>query len=147
MTTEEIIKRKEIFNNKNYGIVYLLFDGKYFKIGKTKNINNRIKQIKSNNINVELIAFRECYGFSKFEKLLHHRYEKFRYKNEWFLMDDFDNLVELWLSFSIYYKTFQEVSQINFNSDIKIITKLTNLIDIEQIQNNLKILMEQSNIY
>lgn len=112
----------------NFGTVYLLFDGTYFKIGKTKKLKNRLSQIKANNVSVDLIAFKDCYNYSELERILHNRYRKFRYKNEWFLVNDLEELINLWLSFSIYYRDFDDIASINFKSDINLVRRLKELI-------------------
>lgn len=66
----------------------------YIKIGCSKNIENRIKQIRSSfkfNGNLdELILYEtlECKDFKKLEKTLHSIMSSRRVTNEWFLTEE-----------------------------------------------------------
>lgn len=65
------------------GIVYLIRSGDNYKIGFSKNINNRIKAYKTHNPEFELIKVYE--GGRDLEKDLHYGLRPFRIKGtEWF---------------------------------------------------------------
>lgn len=72
---------------------YLIFDGKYYKIGKSKNPNLRIKSLKTANPKIKLIAF----GEGVEEKDLHRRYKSKRIGLEWFKLHrkDVQNIIRL----------------------------------------------------
>lgn len=63
---------------------YLMYDGNYFKIGRSNNIKKRHQTIKANNPNVILIGYSDI----DIEYHLHVKYNKFCYHNEWFLIKD-----------------------------------------------------------
>lgn len=62
---------------------YLAFDGRYYKIGKSKNPQARIESFKTANPNVQLIYV--CRR--DIEKQLHQEYQKFRRMGEWFELE------------------------------------------------------------
>lgn len=61
---------------------YLITDGTYYKIGKSKNPHTRLSNLKTANPKCKLIAY------SKFvpEKFLHDMYRCFNFDREWFLL-------------------------------------------------------------
>lgn len=63
---------------------YLMFDGTYYKIGKTVDVKKRYKSLRTGNPNIRLIAYTDQYD----EKELHTLYKEYRYKLEWFKFDD-----------------------------------------------------------
>jgi len=69
----------------NFGLVYLLKCNKYYKIGITSNINDRLSTIRmSNPYKVELIYCEYFDDYIKVEKELHTKYLKKRIRGEWF---------------------------------------------------------------
>jgi len=68
---------------------YLIFDGFYYKIGRSINIEKRFKTIKSNNPNAILLAYTDF----DIEYKLHNKYSQYAYYNEWFLIKD-DNIIK-----------------------------------------------------
>ena len=65
-------------------LTYLIFDGILYKIGKSINPEQRLKQIKTSNPNAKLI----CYGNAVTEKYMHDRFYRSRIKGEWFKLND-----------------------------------------------------------
>lgn len=63
---------------------YLMFDGQYYKIGQSTQPEKRLKQIKTGNLNVELL----CYGDKITEKYLHTRFYQNRINGEWFYLSN-----------------------------------------------------------
>lgn len=61
---------------------YLAFDGRLYKIGKSKNPKNRLKQLQTGNANCRMI----CYGTGVSEAYLHNYFKERRVKNEWFAL-------------------------------------------------------------
>lgn len=61
---------------------YLIYDGTYHKIGKSKNPEKRVKQLQTANPSAALLG----YGEGDEEKYLHNKYEDFRYSREWFTL-------------------------------------------------------------
>lgn len=84
---------------------YLLFDGRYFKIGSSYEIKKRVKQLRTANPDIMLIASSDW----NIEDYLHNKYKKYNYKYEWFkfskIKDQFI-FIELWLEFSDWYIEF-----------------------------------------
>jgi hypothetical protein len=63
---------------------YLIYDGLNYKIGKSLNPEKRLKQIKTGNINAELI----CYGKGVSEQYMHNRFFQNRLSREWFKLNE-----------------------------------------------------------
>lgn len=63
---------------------YLLESEGLYKIGKSKNPQNRVKQIRTGNPNVKLVDFSDKVT----EKELHALYKNHRIKGEWFRLDE-----------------------------------------------------------
>lgn len=59
---------------------YLMFDGLYYKIGKSKNPKERLKSMQTGNPNCKLL----CFGTGYSEDKMHHIFRKFRTNREWF---------------------------------------------------------------
>jgi len=59
---------------------YLITDGNFIKIGRSKDPERRLKELKTANPKVKLI----CYGQGAEEKYLHTIFHEKRYKREWF---------------------------------------------------------------
>lgn len=68
--------------------VYLITNGKEYKIGKTDNVSNRIKQLQTGNpYKLELLGIIECESSSEaymVEKELHTKYKDVAAIGEWF---------------------------------------------------------------
>lgn len=78
------------------GLIYIIGeenDSGLYKIGETKNLKNRIKQLQTGNPNklVVIDKFR-CINRKIFEKILHKKYESNKKLGEWFEFTD-DELV------------------------------------------------------
>lgn len=87
-----------VFNDEKKDIevyVYLIFDGNYYKIGKSKDPEKRLKSIKTGNANAVLI----CYANERIinEKQLHTIYFNYRVNGEWFDLNQkqIDNIILL----------------------------------------------------
>ncbi|HTG65078.1 MAG TPA: GIY-YIG nuclease family protein [Flavobacterium sp.] len=66
-----------------------------FKIGITKNINQRIKQFETGNpFEFTLYEFFETESCRKLEKIIHKKLEKNRYRKEWFKLNE-EELTEI----------------------------------------------------
>ncbi len=63
--------------------VYLIYDGRHYKIGQSNDPVKRFRQIKVGNPSVKLMA----YGYGLSEKFLHVKYKKYRVSGEWFKLD------------------------------------------------------------
>ena len=73
----------------NNGMVYLITDGEFVKIGYTKtSIKKRIEAMQTGNANkLDTIAYAKVPMCEKVEMYIHKRYEKFRHRREWFKFD------------------------------------------------------------
>lgn len=69
---------------------YLVFDGKYYKIGKSKEPESRLKSLRTANPAVELI----CYSQKITEIELHTLYYNSNVGNEWFDLKEKDKVEE-----------------------------------------------------
>lgn len=73
------------------GYVYLIedIDNNRYKIGVTKNLKSRLKNLQTGNSNqIKLIySFETEYPF-RLEKMLHNRFNEFHYHNEWYDLDE-----------------------------------------------------------
>lgn len=67
--------------------IYLITNNEHFKIGFTKNIEKRIKQLQTgSSFKIELVSFYQSKKYySKIEKALHNGYQMYQtVDNEWF---------------------------------------------------------------
>jgi len=83
-TKSHDLERKSV--NPNGETTYLLYDEKYYKIGRSKNVKKRIQQISCHNPSVTLVMSSDKVG----EKYLHKKFANVRLylpngrKSEWF---------------------------------------------------------------
>jgi len=63
---------------------YLIYDGSYYKIGKSVDPEKRVSNIRTANPKAILLG----YGEGDEEDYLHNKYESFRYSREWFKLDE-----------------------------------------------------------
>ena len=86
--------REAIFGAPTFttiGYVYLLEAGPFYKIGKAKVVDNRVKQIKLQlPYAPELIHSIETDDHTKLESYWHKRFADKRQKGEWFILTDAD---------------------------------------------------------
>lgn len=80
-------KAKEVKSEDSY-VVYLIHDGTYYKIGKTKNVSTRLKSLQTSSPNkLNVVAAFETKSqrhMDILEKLLHEHFENNRLSGEWF---------------------------------------------------------------
>lgn len=82
-------KQQDELNNGTK--TYLMYDGEYYKIGKSKDPERRLKQLQTANIKTVLI-----YVSNKItEKELHILYSKYKVDREWFDLKDNNKLKEV----------------------------------------------------
>jgi len=70
----------EIDEIKQVDYTYLMFDGLYYKIGKSKNPQKRLKEMNTGNPNCKLL----CFGIGYSEDKMHQIFRNFRTGGEWF---------------------------------------------------------------
>jgi len=70
---------------------YLIYDGRYYKIGQSTNPLERLKNLRTANPAVKLIAF----GEGSTESIFHNRYKNKRINGEWFKLsnNDVNNII------------------------------------------------------
>lgn len=70
--------------------VYLITDGEKIKIGVTRDIDKRIKQLQVGNPHTitQIYTSRELSNAYILESILHSKYDKFRVSTEWFSLTD-----------------------------------------------------------
>jgi hypothetical protein len=104
------------------GFVYLLQAGPFFKIGRTKKLGRRIREVRLQlPFPVELVAWSWSSQYEQEEADLHRRFHKRRRNGEWFVLEDGDvefitslfdaqtrGTIEEWLGFPVHY--IQETS-------------------------------------
>lgn len=82
---ENILSRK--FKPQINGYVYLIRSGDFIKIGKSKNVDNRLTQISPKTpMPVTLLHSIACEDMSQVEAALHRRFAHYRTNGEWFLL-------------------------------------------------------------
>lgn len=76
--------------NKEAGWIYLLSDQLgHYKIGRTSNLNSRIKQLGTQPpFKIKLLCAFRAVNMSYFEEYLHENYEEYRMNGEWFSLSD-----------------------------------------------------------
>lgn len=110
-------------------MVYLIQSGTYLKIGYTTDIINRFKAYVTSNPEVYLLSVIE--GDMPLEKYLHKKFEKYKYKNEWFhhnikILEEFDKLSisTATSSFYTFERTYSNIFKINSVITLKVLMKL-----------------------
>ncbi len=89
-------KRSNLKPEDKRKFVYLLQCGENYKIGVTRNLNQRLKQLRNSiPIELNLILYIETPFAFKFEKRLHEIFKDKRLTGEWFKL----NQKETWLLF------------------------------------------------
>jgi hypothetical protein len=72
--------------------VYLIRDGEtsLYKIGRTRNLENRLKQLNGNQSPNEkhIVFYIEVINAKPTEEILHNKYKKYNHRHEWFRLDD-----------------------------------------------------------
>ena len=72
-------------NKEDSGVVYLLSASDRLKIGKTKNVKQRINALRTGcPYPIECLGFIETNECTKLEKALHEKFSQFRINGEWF---------------------------------------------------------------
>jgi hypothetical protein len=75
--------------------IYFITDGTNIKIGRTSNIEKRIKNLQTSNSN-DLKVIYCIYNVEKsFEKLVHGICERYHINKEWFSMEAVNHLLKL----------------------------------------------------
>jgi hypothetical protein len=99
--------------------VYLMFDGKYFKIGKTNNLKKRVKQFRTSNIDIKLVAYKYSFDAIKEEKFLHKIFSKYKIEYEWFKFNNIYEFSKLWLLYESFTCDFKKLIKniYDFDSD------------------------------
>lgn len=94
------VKKSEQQGSKSF--VYIakqMNENNYYKIGRTKNLQQRLKQFTTGNCFVELVASKMTNNASELELFLHKYYKSKNIKNEWFLLTK-EDIEELLLVFN-----------------------------------------------
>ena len=73
---------------------YLMYDGRYYKIGKSNNPIKRLKTLRTANPTVKLI----CFGKKKSESTLHLMFKRYLVGGEWF---DLPRRAVTWIEYNI----------------------------------------------
>lgn len=75
------------------GYVYLIedLDNNRYKIGVTKDLEKRLRNLQTGNSNRIIIkeSYKTEYPF-KLESMLHNKFKQFRYNNEWYELESSD---------------------------------------------------------
>ena len=75
------------------GYVYLIedLDNNRYKIGVTKDLEKRLRNLQTGNSNRIIIkeSYKTEYPF-KLELMLHNKFKQFRYNNEWYELESSD---------------------------------------------------------
>ena len=83
----------------DFGWIYIIKSGSYYKIGKTKNIIGRLKTHQvSSPFDLEIIHKKELFNHPAIEESLHNIFSKKRTRSEWFNLDKNDlNFLKLYM--------------------------------------------------
>lgn len=94
VTSNEIASK--LLSKEEYGYVYMIrtFNSNYIKIGKTRNITNRLKTLYTNIGDIYLLSYIYCVDYSNIEIELHRKYKDKRIRGEWFDLskEDIENI-------------------------------------------------------
>lgn len=97
-------KNQKVKRYKVKRYIYCIKCGNYYKIGKAKKLNNRIKTHQTSNPNkIELIFEELVSNCNEVEKEIHEIFVNKRYKGEWFKLDK-DDLIILKNKLKLYAK-------------------------------------------
>ena len=98
---KQIEDNKKTFKEKEYeiqhiGYVYLIKLGDSYKIGITKNTEERFKQFEFMPFELKIIKTAKVKEYDKVEKFLHEQYSSKRIKGEWFNLsqEDIQNIID-----------------------------------------------------
>lgn len=80
-------KKKEEKRN-SIGYVYLITDGRKFKIGKSKDFEVRLRQLKKANPELKPLVIAKVQGYDNVEELLLAKYHSKRIVGEWFSFNE-----------------------------------------------------------
>jgi len=83
---------KRVNDSDNSGMVYIITDGEYHKIGMTiGDANKRIKEIQTMNPRKLDVLYQQHTSWAwDYEHLLHELFEKKRVRGEWFMLEPAD---------------------------------------------------------
>lgn len=101
-------------------MIYLIEQDQYYKIGYTSNLERRMKEYSTHNINFKLISTIE--GDRTFEQVLHEKFKALKYNTEWFYKNS---------SILDYFQTVKGIKEISkdfiytFPESLPLTTKLT----------------------
>ena len=87
---ENEIRREKDEIERNAGFVYIMQTGEYYKIGISKNVNQRHSGINTMPYPIELIYSEKVFNYSKVEKELHQLYSAKNKRGEWFSLTEQD---------------------------------------------------------
>lgn len=89
--------------NKIKEFVYVFKDDKYYKIGKTNNIQNRLNAFKTANIDIEAVMTIQVENAIQFETCLHNYFHDKWVDGEWFDLseEDLQELVLMGFNYGI----------------------------------------------
>lgn len=102
-------------------MLYLIKSGNYIKIGYSENLEKRLQSYNTHNPNYQLIDTIE--GNEDLEKTLHHLCKEFKFKNEWFHLNQF--IIDIWNKLktsnfiSIDSFTNEPINELNVDYKIK----------------------------
>jgi hypothetical protein len=93
----EFFGREKTGINKKSGFVYLAYDGRYYKIGATKDLERRKNSLRTGNVKFEIIASVQSNDAFGLENSLHNMFAEKNIDLEWFDLndDDIDVLINL----------------------------------------------------
>lgn len=84
-------ENKQGENNKKEENNKVENEKKYYKVGYSKIVDNRIYSMQTNNhFKLTLVKSFECIDYNKLERLLHIFFKQYRVRGEWFLFSDED---------------------------------------------------------
>lgn len=102
---------------------YLIYDGRYFKIGRSLDIEKRLKSIKSHNPDATLL----CLTDGDIEYEIHSKYQEYNYHNEWFFIPDDEIIKKLVSEFDYVVneiETFKFTKMVGVNKISRSIEKM-----------------------
>lgn len=107
---------------------YLMFDGTFYKIGKSIHPEQRIKEIKTGNPTTELIM----YSSKVDEKFLHEYFNNKKVKGEWFELDENDlSDIKILMEKGIYGKKYKTITK-TINEDRILVSNGTcNIVNVD----------------
>ncbi len=89
--SEDLSNKFKLVQKNDEGFIYIIKSGEYYKIGRAKDKDNRVKTyITENPKEIKLIFSHKVKNSKATERFLHQMFHKKKFRNEWFSLNEED---------------------------------------------------------